>query len=207
MRLLPAVIVSLVVFLAAPFSAVAGQFYSVVNVDASDTLNVRTGVDAGGSLKDTTIIGALPPDATGVEATGKSLQFQGRIWREIRFKGDIGWVADRFLRSDGLPEEPGNIQCGGTEPFWDLSVQGDNAVYSTPEDDRTLEIVSVRKGANRRDVWSIRMLSGGGTAVAGLLVYTDQCSDGMSDFNYAFDIYLTGAREGSGPLQGCCTFR
>ena len=193
--------------LALSHGAMAGQYLSVVNVDGSDTLNVRTGVEAGGSLADTTIIGALPPNAKGVEATGKTLEFQGRLWREIRYKGDAGWVADRFLRSEGLPEELGDIRCGGTEPFWGLSVKGGNAVYSTPEGDRTLELISVRKGANRRDIWGLRMFAGGGPAVTGVVVYTDQCSDGMSDFNFAFEIYLMGVRKGSGPLHGCCTFR
>ena len=42
--------------------------------------------------------------------------------------------------------------------------------------------------------------------MTGVLVYTDRCSDGMSDFTFAFEIYLVGTREGSGPLQGCCAF-
>ena len=54
MRPFPAAIWLFAAILAMPVPVLAGQFYSVVNVDASDTLNVRTGVEAGGRLADTT---------------------------------------------------------------------------------------------------------------------------------------------------------
>lgn len=196
-----------IALLAAPETASAGRYYSAVNVDASDMLNVRTGVEYGGELKDTKVVGELPANATGIEATGLSVEFEGGLWREIRYKGSPGWVADRFLKSEGMPEIPGNVQCGGTEPFWDFSVEADGARFSTPDDRRNLSITSVRRGVNRIDVWAYRMVGEDRSAVTGLLVYTDRCSDGMSDFNYALEFYLIGIGKDSGPLQGCCTFR
>ena len=198
----------LIALLVAPGAATAGRYYSVVNVDADDTLNVRTGVGPGGSLGDTTIVGELPPDATGIEATGRTVEFEGRRWREILHDGDAAWVAARFLEAeDRFPEAPGNVHCGGTEPFWGLTVDGDSAIYSTPEEEQAMSVVSVRRGENRINVWGYQMLSEINASATALLVYNEQCSDGMSDFTYAFEVYLMGIRDDAGPLQGCCSFR
>jgi len=102
---------------------------------------------------------------------------------------------------------PADLRCGGTEPFWGLAIAGSYAEFTSPGDDkRQLSVVGPLAGRNRSSLWSYRMTDEGGAVLNGLVVYTDQCSDGMSDFSYAFEIYLIGMDEASGPMQGCCSF-
>lgn len=67
--------------------------YCVIDTVCTDRLNVRTG--PGGSYQK---LGSLPFDAVGVQATGaSSTDGDGRTWRQIRFRGDLGWAASWFL--------------------------------------------------------------------------------------------------------------
>jgi hypothetical protein len=67
--------------------------YTVVNVAASDVLNIRSG--AGVSQP---IIGFYPPDATDVMETGAKSTVDGAVWVEVR-RGDglTGWVNSYYL--------------------------------------------------------------------------------------------------------------
>jgi photosystem II stability/assembly factor-like uncharacterized protein/uncharacterized protein YraI len=62
--------------------------YAVVNVAASDSLNVRAGAGVNQP-----IIGYLSPDATDVMRTGPSTSVDGAVWVEVRRNdGLTGWV-------------------------------------------------------------------------------------------------------------------
>jgi uncharacterized protein YraI len=67
--------------------------FCVADTSCTDRLNVRTGPAASYQK-----MGSLPFDAVGVQATGaSSADPDGKIWRQIRFRGNVGWVASRFL--------------------------------------------------------------------------------------------------------------
>jgi hypothetical protein len=44
------------------------------------------------------ILEAIPPDATGLRATGKiSYSSEGFLWREVVYKRKVGWVDDFYI--------------------------------------------------------------------------------------------------------------
>ncbi len=62
--------------------------YRVVDVDAWDTLNVRSGPGTGYEVVD-----ALPPDEGCIINTGK----RSGNWVRIEARGKAGWVNGRYL--------------------------------------------------------------------------------------------------------------
>ena len=64
------------------------------------------------------------------------------------------------------------------------------------------------RGVGRLGLWSLSAVAGdGSTALAVILNHTGMCTDGMSDYTYSMEVFVTGLFAGRGPAQGCCTFR
>ncbi len=169
--------------------------YDVTGVAINDVLNVREGPDAGSP-----IIGALPPDATGVEV----IQVEG-AWALVNADDRSGYVALRYLRRLPAPDWPAleaPLTCLGTEPFWSLQIDpvAGETRLQTPDatEAQTAPIETKWPG----QPWSPA------AAVAlpdGLAVLAPaECSDGMSERSYgiAVDIFLQ--MEGTTRLSGCC---
>jgi hypothetical protein len=72
-----------------------GERLSVQGVAADDVLNVREAPD-----KAAAVLGALPPDATGVRGTQNRRRVGASIWREVECGNLRGWVNERFLARD-----------------------------------------------------------------------------------------------------------
>lgn len=96
------------------------------------------------------------------------------------------------------------LECNGTEPFWMLSLTPGRGEYHPMEgEDRTFTLSSPRHAAGRTDVWTLHGSDNStGRPVVITLHRTGQCSDGMSDFDYDYEIIL--APLGPQPLAGCC---
>ncbi len=92
------------------------------------------------------------------------------------------------------PEEV--ISLGGTEPFWGIEIQGDQLVYSTPEDIEG-ERTSVSRFAGNNGLGFYGELSEGPIEIA---VTPGECSDGMSDRTYP---YTATVALGEATLFGC----
>jgi hypothetical protein len=76
-----------------------GERLSVQGVAADDVLNVREAPD-----KAAAVLGALPPDATGVRGTPNRRRIGASTWREVECGNLRGWVNERFLaRETGSP--------------------------------------------------------------------------------------------------------
>jgi hypothetical protein len=73
-------------------SSVKGELLSVQGVAANDVLNIREAPD-----HTSTILGELPPDATGVHGTANRKRVGGSNWREVECGKLRGWVNERFL--------------------------------------------------------------------------------------------------------------
>ena len=71
------------------------RHFSVHRVDSSDVLHVRAEPNP-----QSTVVGDLAPDASGVVATGGEKQIGPSVWREITFGSIRGWVNGRFLIDD-----------------------------------------------------------------------------------------------------------
>lgn len=101
----------------------------------------------------------------------------------------------------GLP-----LSCIGTEPFWDMTIAGGQATMSQPEGGPFLWTASPGMSAQGRwDMWVIQLsdpqASPDAPGFAGLQ-YTGQCSDGMSDNIFPFEVIML-LPDGR-VLGGCC---
>ncbi len=174
--------------------------FSVIGVGAGDKLNVRAAPDPKAE-----IVGALAPDAEGIEVVG--LDPTGE-WGRVNVGEGAGWVALRFLvagpdawAADALPE---GLRCFGTEPFWSLRPEGRTLRYASPDGaDKVLDLKAVLEvpGAASR-----ALVARGRMAGITAFVTPRDCSDGMSD--RAFALGVDAVLEGEGAprlLTGCCS--
>lgn len=84
----------------------------------------------------------------------------------------------------------------GTEPFWNVNVEGDTLTYTTPENQAGVEMHGMRRGID------------GGVEIDGsddgisfaLTVKAGACSDGMSDNRYEL---VSTFRYGDMDYKGC----
>ncbi|MBK22790.1 MAG: hypothetical protein CME70_02195 [Halobacteriovorax sp.] len=105
------------------------------------------------------------------------------------------------------------LNCGGTEPFWSLTINEEDKTvvyndFNGEENLKTFKNLKVAKPINDTSVRSITAERGfrGRKKLSAVVLLTDgdyrtYCSDGMSDFQYQYEIILN--LDGQ-PLQGCC---
>lgn len=194
--------------LAAPVGATQDQWpalFDVTGVAADDVLNIRTDPDATSD-----IIATLAPDATRVEVIRPN---ERESWGMVNAGERTGWVSLAFLQrraGQWLGAHPRITSCFGTEPFWSLDLQNENALaWRTPE----IEIAGGRIEArlasgNRRDRHglSARFSFGKEATEISAITALQVCTDGMSDRAYGIsvDVLMTGV-EGTALYSGCCT--
>lgn len=168
--------------------------FDVTGVATDDVLNIRETPDATAP-----VIGALAPDATRIEV----VQEQDG-WGQVNSGERAGWVSMRFLsyRTDVWHDGtvPDGFACFGTEPFWDVRIDGGDLVLSglDIEQERHLVQSTLGTGVFRDPARAV-------VAEGITLVETPQiCSDGMSD--RSFGMRATLIRHGDTPslLSGCC---
>lgn len=117
--------------------------YRVAGVPDDDELNVRAQPGAQAN-----IVEELAPDATGILATGVWRPHAGGTWWEIAYEpGETAWVNARFLAPAGGPAEHIPLRCSGTEPFWSLAIEDDEAVFSRMGGDEETWTAGERIGA------------------------------------------------------------
>ncbi len=84
----------------------------------------------------------------------------------------------------------------GTEPFWGIEIDGDNASYSSPEELDGIAFPVTRFAGNNGLGYSGE-LDGRPVQIA---ITPGECSDGMSDRSYPFTATVTW---GEATLYGC----
>jgi uncharacterized membrane protein len=193
--LLPALILCSIAATAA--LAAPSATYSISGVADNDTLNIRAQPNPHAAT-----IGSIPANAHGITATGQQQQAGNSVWREIRYQSTQGWVNSHYLSAEttALFHEP--LHCSGTEPFWGLEID-QQARFSTPEQSyRPMRADPAQQAANRPDTWSLIFQPAETTVPAfAFIQQTQQCSDGMSDTLYRYQIQL---RIGGQTYSGCC---
>lgn len=165
--------------------------FKVAGVSGDDVLNVRSGPST-----DHTVVGGLPNGAQ-VEVTAGS----GDGWARILHGEGNGWVAMRHLQPLTAPDMPETLLCGGTEPFWSLTLERDGGLVFTEAGQAPRPIVpDWRHGVSGRPLGSFAVGSDGYAA----LFHRRACSDGMSDrtYGWAVDFLSTGGQ--GAYVQGCC---
>ncbi|MFN3702447.1 COG3650 family protein [Thermomonas sp.] len=112
-----------------------------------------------------------------------------------------------------LPATPGAAQMGkrapgdaadplqvfrifGTEPFWNVNVEGDRLVYSTPDDPAGVQL----QGRRRAIPGGVEITGSRDGRAFVLTVAQGECNDGMSDQTYRL---VAGFRFGDLDLSGC----
>lgn len=169
------------------------SIHAVTGVQVDDALNVRAEPTAKAS-----VIGRLAGNATGIEVVQHSAD--GR-WARINLGESSGWVSLRYLSAaNPAAWPPQTLQCFGTEPFWSLSIAGQNVLFDRPgETAQSYTINSFTTSSNRTDRFGFT-----GAALSAVIT-AQSCSDGMSDrqFGIGVDLLFTGSE--AAQYSGCCT--
>ena len=177
--------------------------YDVTGVASDDVLNVRAG--AGASHP---IIEALAYNDRHIEII--ELSTDGK-WGLIGYPERNGWASMRYLvrqSGQGGPNLPRPLSCGGNEPFWGIQFSRNGNEFSEPG--QMPHILPTFWEGIPDGMWpiayGIKMARGGDEINA--VITRSQCSDGMSDKTYGFEInaLLSGAL-GNRMLNGCCSLQ
>ncbi len=209
-----AVLFSLTPIQAADINA-ASRVYAVTKVAPDDGLNLRTQPGPGG-----TVVVVLPANAKGLLSLGLEKKTGNSTWLKVSWSGKEGWVNKYYLREDvdttnynpakpaeTKPAQPAKkevvMECGGTEPFWSISISErdmkvnmmDGPQYSVP--------VSLRQQSANSTSVAVVAGNRGAAATTAFLEKVETCSDGMSDKNYPYSI--TAVLNGQKVVSGCCS--
>lgn len=178
-------------------------FYDVTGVASNDVLNVRAGT--GASFP---VIEALAYNDRYIEIV--ELSENGK-WGLIGYAGGSGWASMRYLKrqpgQDG-PNLPRPLSCGGNEPFWGIEFsQHTNEFNESGAMSHRLNTVWEGIPDGMLPVtYGIRMAKGGDKIDA--VITRSRCSDGMSDYEYGFEINaLLSGTIGNRMLTGCCSLQ
>lgn len=181
----------------------APAWVRVDGVAQDDVLNVRAEPHAGSAIVD-----ALDPGQGPVEIVATH-QDTGGQWGLIATREGSGWINLAFTTPVDLEmimnsPVPVRTICAGTEPFWSLRLNDEEAVFSNFEvEDESFPIAESESAMSRPYPWMFG-LEGGGVA----LLTPEQCSDGMSDLPYAWSILLVlDGGTGRSLYEGCCRLR
>lgn len=170
-----------------------GLRYRVSGVAQNDRLNLRAQPEPQGQ-----IVGTLAPDARDIIVTGQRQASGGSQWWRVVYpsaEGGAAWANSRFLKtqpSDGAPETNYPLQCGGTEPFWNLQIKAGQAKFSllgAQGQDRTFTASDWLMARGLRDKFAIRLNESSNAEQSGYaaVVRDAYCSDNMSDTLYPFN--------------------
>ena len=87
-----------------PCDLAAPADFCVTGTSCLERMNVRSGPGVAYQK-----LGSLPYDMVGVQATGaSSADADGRTWRQIRFRGEVGWAASWLLAASPCSPSAGS---------------------------------------------------------------------------------------------------
>ena len=176
--------------------------FSVTGVAADDRLNLRAGPSA-----DADAVGALGPDATGVEVVETT--DDGR-WGRVNVGEGAAWAAMRYLVAEPGPDwhamaRP--LSCYGTEPFWSLAIPPDAAPLRLERMGEAVEALPRTLTSPAFD-WprSVGIGLDGPRGPGFSVIRAETCTDGMSDrvMGLSLRMFLAGP-SGTESYLGCCT--
>ncbi|MHB2263705.1 hypothetical protein [Aliihoeflea sp. PC F10.4] len=177
------------------------QTYRVIGVEANDVLNAREQPDAAAR-----IVATLPFDADGLIVAGTRMEMGGSVWWQVVTDDGLGWVNARHLASNEEPlweGEPHPLRCSGTEPFWTLSLGGEEATFQTPaEEDVTWATGPITSAIGLVGRYAARLEHEGEVGHVAAWRNVNYCSDGMSDIGFPYEAMVI-APDGS-VYGGCC---
>jgi uncharacterized membrane protein len=96
-----------------------------------------------------------------------------------------------------------SYNCFGSEPSWSLQIGNSRAVFKDEAGDHSYSVIARNFAANRGDALSIVLSQNDDSLLNTLITNREWCTDGMSDHEYAFEIFLSRG-PGTDITQGCC---
>lgn len=183
----------------------AFESYRVTGLEPGDTLTVRAEPSDGERLDDWKEIGRIPTGSADVLGTGRSKTVGNQRWHEIVFKDVRGWVNGKFLEAGAPVDLKGQtFQCAGTEPFWGVTLGPGGGDYTAPDVSVPLTTERVQPSTARLFPLLYRLKDGKGQMYRASISHQTWCSDGMSDYDFAFQVLLSNDEEFQ---EGCCVLR
>lgn len=186
--------------------ALAYETYKVVGIAAGDTLVIREQPDESKKVSDWKELGRIPSSATEVLGTGRSILVGEQRWLEVAFGSAQGWVNAKFVDSlDPADLKGATFTCAGTEPFWGVTLGPGGGEYSDPEiKKKTLTLEDVHPAMARQFPLFYRLKAADGRTYRATVSRQNWCTDGMSDFEYGFQVHLTDDEVFH---EGCCSLK
>jgi uncharacterized membrane protein len=186
--------------------ASAFETYKVIGVGAGDTLTVRDEPADGGKPSEWKELGSIPADAKNVLGTGRSKLVGEQRWFEVAVGATHGWVNSKFLESaDDIADlKDETFNCFGSEPFWGLTLGPKDGNYEDPETKSALTTDRVQAATARKFPLLYRMTDAKGQKLMATVSRQTWCSDGMSDYDHAFQVLLSRDVEF---MEGCCVLK
>lgn len=183
--------------------ASAFETYKVVGVPAGDKLIVREEPQDGGTPADWKEVASIPASAAAVLGTGRSKEVNKQRWSEVAVGGVSGWVNARFLAVADQPPDlkDATFDCFGTEPFWGVTLGPKEGELSEPESKTALTTENVQPALARLFPLLYRLKNAKGQSLRATVTHQTYCTDGMSDYDYAFEVLLSDDEVFH---QGCC---
>ncbi|HMT92733.1 SH3 domain-containing protein [uncultured Thiothrix sp.] len=195
---------------AAPATTSLSRVYAVSKVAPDDGLNMRTQPGTGGS-----VVAVLPANAKGLIGLGQEQKSGNSIWVKVAWAGQQGWVNKYYLREDVdtvdyNPAKPKPVvkpevvmQCGGTEPFWSMSVSEREMKVNIMGGAQFTVPVNMRQQSANSTTIAVVAGARGNASTTAFLEKVEDCSDGMSDKNYPYTV--TAVLNGQKVMSGCCS--
>lgn len=177
------------------------QRYGVVGVADDDVLNIRAQPDASSE-----VVGTLTADAQNVVVAGTRVDIGSGLWWQVVAPDASGWVNARYL--EPVDEDPDQretfpLQCVGTEPFWSLAVEEDEAVFETPmEEEQRWQAGPMTYAMGLVGRYAVALEDEGDVGHIAAWQNRHFCSDGMSDIGFPFEAVVI-APDGT-VYGGCC---
>lgn len=180
----------------------AYETYKVTGIKAGDSLVVREEPEEGGKPADWKEVGRIPAGTAAVLGTGRSKLIGKQRWYEVSYRQANGWVNGTFLEgADPTDLQGATFQCAGTEPFWGVTLGPGKAEYSALDDKTPLTVGRIQPATARLFPLLYRMKAADGHTFQATVSRQEWCSDGMSDYDYGFQVLLTDDEVFQ---QGCC---
>ncbi|MGI9481246.1 MAG: hypothetical protein ACR2OR_02705 [Hyphomicrobiales bacterium] len=183
-----------------PSHAAEPGYYIVQNAPAGDTLNLRE--EPMGSVLRTFENGAL------VASSGKEQTRNSTNWIEVSSGESQGWVAARFVRpAEPVPlmqsRVPVNGSCGGFEPGWNFSWEGQEAKFSTYDSEMPLTINAVESA---RGFTNPNMITASSQAAKVQLILSERACTALPVDGFVWGVanLILSTKEGTHLFHGCC---
>ncbi len=176
------------------------EYYRVHNVASNDVLNIRADSDSGAP-----IVGSFSPHAQPIEVLRRE-----HNWGYVATGEQMGWVSMNFLTQIDLPKVgqsqlPVGLSCGGNEPFWGFRLGQSRVDFSfMGENDVSFKIDTA--GGFAGYAGNNGFVQAGGTLSLFTAIFNaNQCSDGMSDLDYGWQVDVVwNGEQGTQGYSGCC---